>query len=493
MTAPPKPAFRAYCLVLAGACACAVMALEVLAARTMAPHLGTGAVAWSALLAVALGALAVGNFAGGMLADRLTTAGIAAWALVIASAGVAALAHARAPLMAWSATLSLFAGALAAAGLTQAVPMILLGAVTPALLTAGGGSSRRARWAGAVLACGSAGGIVGALLAGLVLLPALGLTRSYLLVSGALATAAIPAALGARRWVAGGLALAVLATTAVLWAQRTDAGVIQSAYGQIELRRLDGGRVLLIDGLPQSGLTGEIAPGEGLRHGYLLEMALFVGRRPRDALVVGLGAALAPRLLEANGVACESVEIDPEVVRLVRRELGFDGVVHVADGRVFLAQSRRQWDLIVLDVCTSDRLAMHLFTIEAMRTVRESLSPDGICAMQFIGDDGPWSAAVLRTVRRVFPSAVCVAPALGPVGAWVNGPVGPRWIFAGRDALAPPPDFDADAPVAAMDTSPPWRVVALPEGGAVLTDDHFGAEHDWRRAAVRWRRSYAMP
>ena len=58
---------RAYYLLIAAAAGAAVLALEVLAARTMAPALGSGPVSWSALLAVALGTLAVGNLAGGLL------------------------------------------------------------------------------------------------------------------------------------------------------------------------------------------------------------------------------------------------------------------------------------------------------------------------------------------------------------------------------------------------------------------------------------------
>ena len=42
--------------------------------------------------------------------------------------------------------------------------------------------------------------------------------------------------------------------------------------------------------------------------------------------------------------------------------------------------------------------AWHLFTLEAMQLLRGRLAADGVLVIQFIGDDGPWSASLVRTV-----------------------------------------------------------------------------------------------
>ena len=70
--------------------------------------------------------------------------------------------------------------------------MLLLGTIAPALIAAGDGK-RRGPWAGWVLSTGSAGGIVGALAAGLWLIPAVGLARTFVVLAFALALAAVPA------------------------------------------------------------------------------------------------------------------------------------------------------------------------------------------------------------------------------------------------------------------------------------------------------------
>ena len=160
---------RVYWLLISAASGAAVLALEVLAARAMTPSLGSGPVAWSALLAVALGMLAAGNLLGGLLSEWVSACGAVAWSWAAASLGLVALSQYYAPAMQWSAGQSLLLGAAAAALITQAVPLLMLGLVTPVILRQE--DIKTGRWAGLVLAAGSGGGIGGALGGGLLLLP----------------------------------------------------------------------------------------------------------------------------------------------------------------------------------------------------------------------------------------------------------------------------------------------------------------------------------
>ena len=358
--------------------------------------------------------------------------------------------------------------------------MLMLGVMSPAIIAARRGAGPGGRWAGAVLACGSAGGIAGALVIGLASLPAVGISRSYLAAAVLLIIAALPAVIIQRRWVVAVLGLMTLVAAVSLWPAGRKPGTIQSRYGQIEVRP-DGtdAKTLLINGLPQTGMRGPIEQWAGLKQGYLLEVAFMLGEQPRHALVIGLGGGLASRLLEAHGCESWSVEIDPAVVEVARREFNFDGAVSVADGRAYLARVPAEWDIIFLDVCTAERLPAHLFTMEALRLAKRSLSADGVLAIQFIGDDGPWSDSLVATVRKVFGQCLVLAPAVD------IAPVGPRWIFAGRRML--PPDLLENY------VEPPtlWRRLKPASRGQLLTDDHFSAELDWARTAYLWRTLYA--
>ena len=116
-----------------------------------------------------------------------------------------------------------------------------------------------------------------------------------------------------------------------------------------------------------------------------------------DVLVVGAGngsdVALA---LREGATSVDAVEIDPRI-----RDLGvalhpqkpYDDprvTQHITDGRAFLRQSDRQYDLIIFALPDSLtlvagsnqlRLESYLFTQEAMEAVRDKLKPGGAFAM----------------------------------------------------------------------------------------------------------------
>ena len=132
-----------------------------------------------------------------------------------ASAYLLLLSQCYASAMHSSADLPLLIETATAALIAQAVPLSLLGLITPTILHHGKGVT--GRWAGLVLAVGSGGGIVGALAAGLVGLPGLGISRCYLSLAARRALAGMAAIGPHRAWRAGGVLLALLAAVAVCW------------------------------------------------------------------------------------------------------------------------------------------------------------------------------------------------------------------------------------------------------------------------------------
>ena len=102
----------------------------------------------------------------------------------------------------------------------------------------------------------------------------------------------------------------------------------------------DVATVLTIDGLQQTAVPKPLAPGDALGYGYLLELVTAMRPDTKSAMVIGLGGGLAPRVLAMQGIRCSTVEIDPEVVIIARREFAFTGDVTVGDGRAVLARTQ---------------------------------------------------------------------------------------------------------------------------------------------------------
>jgi spermine/spermidine synthase len=116
-----------------------------------------------------------------------------------------------------------------------------------------------------------------------------------------------------------------------------------------------------------------------------------------DVLIIGAGSGNDLTIALSQGAAhVDAVEIDPLIYRL-GRDLHPDRPyqdprvsVHVEDGRSFLHDTDRRYDLVlfaipdsltVLAGQSSLRLESYLFTEEAMREVRAHLKPDGVVSM----------------------------------------------------------------------------------------------------------------
>lgn len=118
---------------------------------------------------------------------------------------------------------------------------------------------------------------------------------------------------------------------------------------------------------------------------------------PSEVLVIGAGNGTDVAIaLSQDARHVDAVEIDPRLYELGRdlhpeRPYQDDRVeVHIADGRAFLENTRRTYDLVLFalpDSLTlvsgqsSLRLESYLFTREAVERAREHLAPGGVFAM----------------------------------------------------------------------------------------------------------------
>jgi hypothetical protein len=150
-----------------------------------------------------------------------------------------------------------------------------------------------------------------------------------------------------------------------------------------------------------------------------------------DVLIIGAGSGNDLAIALSQGAEhVDAVEIDPLLYRL-GRDLHPDRPyqdprvsVHIEDGRSFLHDTDRRYDLVlfaipdsltVLAGQSSLRLESYLFTEEAMREVRAHLKPDGVVSMYHY-----YLPVVVdryaSTLDRVFGVLPCldISPGAGP-------------------------------------------------------------------------------
>jgi spermidine synthase len=494
--APGRPDFfLAGTVFVTGA---AVLVVEIAGARVLAPYYGSGLYSWTAMIAVAMAALAVGYAMGGRAADRRPDPSFFFGLILLAGVLVLIIPWLGGAIIRATAPLGPRTGVTSASLLLFFPSLSLLGVATPfAIRLARPAEGVVGSVSGRLFAISTAGSLIAAVATGFLLLPNLGVKTILVGVGLALVALAVAGLVRARARGAVPAAL-ILAVTLVLGPglarppEPRSFRVLErtpSFYGLIRVVEGPTMRVLTVDGVGQNYIDlareDELAP-------YLAFFAAMprMHRRtlgpPRRALVVGLGAGQLVRQLERAGLTTEVVEIDSRIAETARRWFGFDlpaERVHLMDGRVFLEHDTSPpYDYIVLDAFLGDEAPWHLFTVEALRRVRERLAPEGAVLLNYTAISGGREfEAVSATLRRVFPH----------VRGFTEGPRGELAgnVFVASDS---PIELDREPLAFTRDAGTIGNMLGqeLPPGpGTVLTDDHNPISLYRLAASQAWRAS----
>jgi predicted membrane-bound spermidine synthase len=159
---------------------------EIAAVRLLAPYFGASTIVWANTIGVVLVALSIGYWLGGRLADRHPNMrGLCL--LALAAAGLLALVpFAADPLLELAVdaldeiSAGAFVGSLFAVLVLVAVPVLLLGAVSPyAIRLAVSTIEEAGTVAGRLYAISTAGSLVGTLASALLLIPLVGTAARF--------------------------------------------------------------------------------------------------------------------------------------------------------------------------------------------------------------------------------------------------------------------------------------------------------------------------
>src|SRR5437588_2743126 len=164
----------------------ASLAVELAASRLLAPYFGTSLFVWANLIGLILLYLTIGYFLGGRIADRYPRPVVLYGLTSTAALLISAIPPLSRPILTWSQSafatysISVFYGSLVAVILLFALPMILLGCVSPfAIRLSVERVGKSGRTAGQLYAISTAGSILGTFLPVLWLIPNIGTYRTF--------------------------------------------------------------------------------------------------------------------------------------------------------------------------------------------------------------------------------------------------------------------------------------------------------------------------
>jgi spermidine synthase len=410
---------------------------EIAAVRLLAPSFGASTIVWANTIGVVLVALSLGYWLGGRLADRRPTMrGLCLLALI--AAGLLALVpFAADPLLDVAVdaldeiSAGAFVGSLLAVLVLVAVPVLLLGAVSPyALRLAVSSVEEAGSVAGRLYAVSTAGSLLGTLGSALLLIPLIGTRRTFLVFALAIAVVAVWGLRPVRRYALAPAAIVVLIALPVgaIKADARDGRVIyetETPYQYARVVEEDGGvRTLeLNEGQADhslcraecdAGSAGPRDPRSVLTDSYWdgnLVLGFLASERPPGRIaILGDAAGTTSRAFEEffPRTRVDGVEIDPKLSEIGRRYFDMNNPrlhLYHEDARPFLRRHDVRYDEIQLDAYRQPYIPFYLTTKEFFETVRERLRPGGTLIVNVGHPEGQdeLERVVSATIGAVFP------------------------------------------------------------------------------------------
>jgi spermidine synthase len=377
----------------------AVLVLEILAVRLLAPYVGLTLETTTSIIGAALAGIALGAAVGGRLADRMD-ARILVVGLFVAGGALALLIV---PLVHWLGPGARGDGDLAALGITiiTLVPAAaVLSAVSPAVahlqlhdLRASG------TVVGSLSGWATAGALLGTFGTGFVLVPLMPVSAAVLLVGGVLILAGV--LLGASTRLVPVTALlggVILLVVLGAWTGTTDSPCeAETKYHCVKLEadpQRANAYALVLDDTYHSYVA--LDDPTHLQYDYVRWIAnaidaAFPKDEPLDVVFVGGGGFTLPRWLLATrpGSQAEVLEVDEELIEFDEERLGLEPTpgleIEVGDARVgMLSRGDDSADVVVGDAFGNYAVPWHLATTEWIEEVRRVLKPDGLYALNVI-------------------------------------------------------------------------------------------------------------
>jgi len=426
----------------------AVMALEILGSRLLAPVFGNSLFVWGALIGVILAAMSSGYAMGGWLADRHKGAVVLAGLLLGAGAWTLLLAWAGQPVMLTFASWidDPRWGPCLAASVLLAPPAFGLSGVLPALLRLSiADMGHLGRHTGLMIAVSTVGSLVGTWGTAFYLLTWLGSAAMVALLGvvqivlgllwgwqasvGARAAAPVLSGLGLLFWLAAHPGLALPENLKKL-IPPTPIHQEDSPYQQVRVRddKDEVFRYLILDRTFHAVMWTVDPNALFLPYSQMMMTALALPHEPKRGLILGHGGGSLAKWLAHYWPEMEldTVEVDPAVVQAAATYFGYappaQHHVYVKDARMFLRGATATYDVIWLDVFARHLIPFHLTTQEFFQELRAHLNPDGVLAVNLAssgeGPDQLRAQSVVATMKTVFPAIL----SYGVKGPWKTMP-----------------------------------------------------------------------
>lgn len=415
-------------------CGAAGMIIEFVAVRMVSPFFGSSMEVWSTIIAIIMTAMALGYFMGGVLSQKFKSQMKIIY-LIISIAGLfVGLSYLLVEPITTFTSLSLNLVQFSLSLKTLMVvfvlfflPVFLLGSIYPLVISSlkNRGSGKVS---GTIFAISTLGSILGSLLPSFVLIPLVGAKNTFLLTGVILELVAFFGLYKKLKTLpifilVFLILISPLANTKQHFNQPNIVYQTESIYQKIKIIKTDNIYILSLG--DNNYFSSYYSPDNFLSGQYYdyYNLLPYMGNfgKKLDVLIIGLGGGTISRQYDhffskEFDLNIDGVEIDHEVIKVGKKYFDMENpslnIVQM-DGRVFLNQTKKKYDLVIVDVyARQSYIPFHLATQEFLQLVKSRLNENGILAFNvstYSTNDFRFKT-ISNTVKSVFENSYYYTP-----------------------------------------------------------------------------------
>lgn len=399
-----------------------VMILELIGSRILAPIFGTSIFVWTSLIGVILGAMSLGYYYGGKIADK--NPNLKFFSSIILSSGclVFSILIIKDVVLYSGLFLGIKTGTVISAIFLFALPALFLGAVSPyAVRLSIKAVESSGNTVGNLYAVSTFGSIVGTFLAGFYLIPNFG--SIAILYGIAIALFLISAFVYLEKKFAIRTILILLFL--IIFSSSVNAMngsnfIVDkdSIYNHIRVYDTENedGRAIRIMSVENFFDSGMFLDSDELVFEYskFFRLGSIFNKNIKNAVIFGGAAYSVPKdfLLKNKNATIDVVEIDPMTTEIAKKyfRLKEDDRLNIyhQDARIFLNKADEgKYDIVYNDAFSSAcAVPFHLTTKEAIEKIYNILNDDGVYVINLIsaisGDHSDFFRAEYKTIKEKF-------------------------------------------------------------------------------------------
>lgn len=395
-----------------------VMNVELVGAKMIAPFYGSSLYVWASVLGITLLGLAIGYFAGGIIADRSKSINPLFYIILLSGVFIGFMPISSEFIMTSLISWNIFWALLFSCFFFLFPPLVLLGMSSPIVIANIAHVNNIGKTSGSVYALSTIGGLLSTFLMGFYIIPTYGLKTP--IFCNAIVIVVIPVIfLIKNKSIVAPISILVILIGISLKlhskAEKSENFKVlyskEGLLGQLTvadinfLENKSSSRVIFNNHMPQTALI--TYQGNKIPMPYVKAMGA-ISNYVKDSaktLILGLGGGTLYNMLSQHGHEIDAVEFDQRMVAIARKyfNLKSDASIYIQDGRNFINSTQNRYDLIVVDLCHGESFPGQIYSKEAIKKMKTLLNSQGIILFNFYGflegSEGVAGRSLLKTIK----------------------------------------------------------------------------------------------